>query len=100
MSRYAFNVLVFDHTTQKQASGRLVLTADYVGSVEDFKLTAPESDSSVEYFSDFRSVMGNALDGSVELEELDGYEFDCHLGGHYCQVTLEQTALQEDDDGE
>lgn len=100
MAKHAFTVAVFDHGTQRDGSARLVLTASYAGEVDQFTLTEPGGVMSNEdLFRDAKEALGDQL-AHTPLEDLDGHEFDGEFAGHYCEITLEQTAVKENDDAE
>ena len=96
MSKHAFNVLVFDHATQQLTSTRLILEANFAGEIDDFRIQS--TGLGADFTQDLRDALGDQLDGSVPLEELDGYEFDGEFAGHFCYVTLEGSTLKEGDD--
>lgn len=109
--KLAFTVTVTDHANQQTYEARLVLTLDRTCGVEDFKLIPkegswPSSTGALEeggFTRSLKETLGLELEGASDENDADAYDqlsFDGEFGGHYCQVSLEATALQEDDDGE
>jgi hypothetical protein len=109
--KLAFTVTVTDHANQQAYEARLVLILDRACGVEDFKLTPKEGSwpsptgilEEGGFTTSFKETLGLELEGASDENDADAYDnlsFDGEFAGHYCQVSLEAMALQEDDDGE